>query len=107
MNTAPKILDEEPAAVRLAWQIASQHIKRSKPADVEGALKAGMIGVKDLVVGQRYYGNCRNASVATYLGEGVFVYKRYKFGSTFDEEIFHPEFDDGFDLFVPVAKVTD
>ena len=109
MNTAPKILDEEPAAVRLAWRIRQQHIAYAKPADVAGACKAGMIAACDLVVGQRYHGSCRNASEAVYLGNGVFVYKRTKFGSTaFDEEIFHPEFDDGFvDLFVPVAKVTD
>ena len=32
----------------------------------------------------------------------TFVYERYKFGDTFDEEINHFEDDDGYDLFVPI-----
>lgn len=61
-----------------------------------------MIAKKDLVDGAVYNGHCRNAREARWDAKrGVFVYRRRKFGSEFDEDINHPEDDDGFDFFVP------
>ena len=36
-----------------------------------------------------------------------FVYARTKFGSTFDEDIVHPQDDECFDVFAVVARVED
>mgnify|MGYP000860896689 CR=1 FL=1 len=59
----------------------------------------------DLVHGAYYYGTCRNATCAKWdETTQLFTYKRIKFGSRFDEEINHPENDDGFDLFVPYFR---
>lgn len=59
---------------------------------------------KDLVVGQTYMGECRNASEAKWIGE-CFVYDRYKWGHTFPENINHYEDDDGYDVFVPIKII--
>lgn len=64
-------------------------------------MRTNWIPKNQLEVGKTYIGHCRNASEAVWTGE-VFVYKRHKFGGTFDEEINHPEDDDGgCDLFYP------
>ena len=65
-----------------------------------------MIEKKDLEGGEYYLGKCRNAHVALWTGQ-VFIYLRTKFGSTFAdaEKIFHPEDDDGYDLFIPLRKL--
>lgn len=55
---------------------------------------------KDLVKGEFYFGQCRNAQVAVWNGD-KFIYIRSKFGSEFPEEINHFEDDNGFDLFLP------
>jgi hypothetical protein len=79
---------------------------------------AGMIAKRDLVDGAAYWGFCRNAQEAVWHADkpsragyerqdkvlGCFTYQRTKWGSTYDEDINHPEDDDGFDLFVPVAR---
>lgn len=52
-------------------------------------------------IGKVYKGNCRNASKAIWTGK-VFVYKRYKLGDVFEEEINHYEDYDGYDVFVPI-----
>jgi hypothetical protein len=54
----------------------------------------------ELVKGRSYKGDCRNASEAVWNGR-LFVYKRTKFGDTYDETIEHPEDDCGYDLFLP------
>jgi len=66
----------------------------------------GMILKKDLIVGHEYEGGCRNADRAVWHGTH-FVYMRTKFGSTFPEDIKHPEDDDGYDLFVPIKDITN
>ena len=72
---------------------------------VKNYIRCGAISKKDLIVGKTYIGDCRNASEATWKGK-VFVYKRYKFGYEYEEEINHFEDDDGYDLFVPL-KLKD
>lgn len=54
----------------------------------------------DLVIGQYYHGNCRNAVIARWNGT-QFIYIRTKFGSTYPEAINHPEDFDGYDCFKP------
>lgn len=80
-----------------------------KPVDaawLQGAEAAGLLPKSALKDGDYYLGRCRNARVARWdAGRGVFVYMREKFGSRFPEDIKHPEDDDGFDLFLPVAEV--
>lgn len=59
----------------------------------------------ELVDGATYTGVCRNAKEARWdAGRAMFVYRRRKFGFEYDEDIRHPEDDDGFDLFYPVAR---
>lgn len=60
----------------------------------------------ELVVGQTYKGNCRNSETAVWDGN-VFWYDRYKFGSTYREDINHYEDDDGYDVFVPFEADDD
>lgn len=73
-------------------------------SDVKRLLQAGAIPKDALVPGERYQGICRNADSAVWSGK-VFVYKRYKFGTTFDETINHFEDDNGYDLFIPVELI--
>jgi hypothetical protein len=68
-------------------------------------IKRGAIPKKDLKIGASYLGSCRNSETAVWNGE-CFVYKRTKFGMTYDEEINHFEDDDGFDLFVPIKEIN-
>lgn len=70
---------------------------------VKNFIRCGAIPKKDLIIGKTYIGDCRNASEAIWNGK-VFVYKRTKFGHTFNEEINHFEDDDGFDLFIPIKE---
>ena len=72
---------------------------------IPNLIRCGAIPKKDLIAGETYIGSCRNASEAVWNGE-VFIYKRYKFGFTYDDKINHFEDDDGYDLFVPI-KVKD
>lgn len=59
----------------------------------------------ELVDGAVYTGTCRNATEARWdEGRAVFVYRRRKFGCEYDEDIRHPEDDDGYDLFYPAAR---
>jgi len=74
--------------------------------DIGFLIQRGMIAKKDLVVGGVYYGNCRNASVARWQGN-CFIHWRRKFSDVYEEEINHPEDDDGFDVFVPIKKLSD
>lgn len=73
---------------------------------VEYLLKRGMIPKKDLEDGVTYCGMCRNAEEAIWNAEKQkFIYKRTKFNYTFDEDINHPEDDNGYDLFIPIKKL--
>ena len=75
--------------------------KTHKEIIIPNLIRCGAIPKKDLIIGKTYIGECRNASEAVWNGH-TFVYERYKFGDTFDEEINHFEDDDGYDLFVPI-----
>jgi hypothetical protein len=50
---------------------------------VKNFIRCGAIPKKDLIIGKTYIGDCRNSSEAIWNGK-VFVYKRTKFGYTFD-----------------------
>lgn len=63
--------------------------------------RCGAIPKRNLIVGETYYGHCRNASKAVWDGK-KFTYERHKFGDTFDEDINHYEDDNGYDVFVPI-----
>lgn len=67
-------------------------------------IRCGAIPKDKLVKGKRYYGSCRNASEAVWLGD-EFEYIRYKFGDTFPERINHFQDDDGYDVFVPIREL--
>ena len=73
---------------------------------IPNIIRCGGIPKKQLVVGKTYIGSGRNASIAVWNGE-KFIYKRTKFGSTYDEDINHFEDDDGHDLFVPIKIKED
>lgn len=68
---------------------------------VKNYIRCGAIPKKDLIIGQVYKGNCRNANEAIWNGK-VFIYKRFKFGMEYFKTINHFEDDDGYDLFVPI-----
>lgn len=77
-----------------------------KPEELEAAYAAGMPRPEDLVDRAFYSGHCRNASESMWLAEHkLFIYRRHKFGSQFLEDIHHPAHDNGFDIFVPEARV--
>ena len=85
-----------------------QNFMWQRPVDLEGAVAAGMIPLQDLEDGVLYAGTCRNAQQARWdAARQKFVYKRTKFGSTFNEDINHPEHDDGYDLFVPTSIINE
>jgi hypothetical protein len=67
-------------------------------------IKCGAIPKKDLTIGKKYLGSCRNSEYGIWNGL-TFTYKRTKFGSTYNEEINHFEDDDGYDLFVPIKEI--
>jgi hypothetical protein len=67
-------------------------------------IRCGAIPSSQLIVGRKYYGSCRNASEAVWLGD-KFEYKRTKFGSTYTEKINNFDNDDGYDLFVPIREI--
>lgn len=66
-------------------------------------IRCGAISKDKLIEGKTYLGTCRNASEAVWNGK-EFVYKRHKFGYTYDEDINHFQDDDGsgYDVFVPI-----
>ena len=66
----------------------------------------GAIPLSQLKENCTYIGFCRNASEAVWNGK-KFVYKRTKYGKTYDEEIKHFQQDDGYDVFVPVRLKED
>lgn len=64
-------------------------------------VRCGAIPSSELIVGKKYYGHCRNADVAVWLGD-KFEYERTKFGSSYKERINNFDNDNGYDLFVPI-----
>ena len=77
-----------------------------KPEELELAYNKGMLKKVQLEHGKYYGGDCRNASVARWNKiQNCFTYIRTKFGSKFPEDIFHPEDDDGCDVFTPFEEI--
>lgn len=62
-----------------------------------------MLSRSSLIAGDYYIGMCRNASVARWDGQ-QFHHWRRKWGKDFIEQIKHPDDDQVFDCFVPVAR---
>lgn len=76
------------------------------PEVMNEAYALGMIKKSDLVDGKTYFGKCRNAKQAVWHeSKQKFTYIREKMGSSFKEDINHPEDDNGFDLFIPIKLV--
>lgn len=81
---------------------------RKNVMDLVGAVYAGMIPKNQLAHGKWYVGYCRNASKAWWNAEQqVFSYKRVKWSYEYWEDIPHPEDDEGYDIFVPVALIEE
>lgn len=95
----------ESAKDRLARAIYHALPRGFEAQAVEEAYARGMLRKDSLVDGKVYVGYCRNAGKARWdAGRQRFVYRRVKFLDSFDEEIVHPEDDDGYDIFVPVSE---
>jgi len=78
-----------------------------QPGELEAAYARGMLRKSDLEDGSYYRGYCRNATVAQWSAEqNRFFYMRQKFDRRFCDRAAHPEDDYGFDIFVPLEKVT-
>lgn len=84
-------------------------MKKFMPRNLrEANLYEQCIPVEDLIDGASYRGHCRNASIATWNASlQKFIYTRHKFGSSFKEEIEHPDHDRGFDVFFPLEQVKE
>lgn len=68
----------------------------------------GGVLMEDLEHLSYYIGICRNAKVAIWDGkEQKFFHTRYKMGKHIIDSINHPEMDDGYDLFIPLQKVSN
>lgn len=78
-------------------------IERYRKELIPEIIRRGGIPKSSLIIGQEYYGTCRNSSIALWDGE-EFIYERYKFGYTYPEDIKHFEDDDGngYDVYLPV-----
>ena len=68
---------------------------------IPNIIRRGGIPKSFLVVGEEYWGSCRNSDIARWTGE-KFVYQRFKFGVSYEDEVNHFQDDDGYDLFVPI-----
>lgn len=80
-----------------------QDFKGIPESIMNDAVGEGMIPKSQLIDGQSYIGCCRNATIAIWHADkNRFTYRRTKFNYVFDEDICHPEDDNGFDLFIPV-----
>lgn len=73
---------------------------------IPNMIRCGAIPKDKLIVGKEYWGCCRNSGRAKWDGK-KFIYKRYKFGTVFDDDV--PTFEDGVnnntDVFVPIKLV--
>ena len=89
---------------------APENIRRhfNGTGDLHVAFAMGLIPKHELVHGRWYEGACRNAEQARWNSEKqVFEYRRTKFGSTFWDEIEHPEDDRGYDLFFATTAINE
>lgn len=78
--------------------------KPMTPEKIALAESHGMIAKRDLVGNVAYTGTCRNSETAIWDADRQkFSYIRSKFGSSYPEEIEHPEDDQGCDIFVPTG----
>lgn len=83
-------------------------IPRAEPEEyknfyVPKLIQRGAIPKRDLIPGQVYIGDTRNATSAKWNAEKQeFEYWRYKFGNTYIDTCNHFEDDNGFALFVPI-----
>ena len=68
-------------------------------------IRCGAIPKDKLIKGKTYFGSCRNAETAVWLGD-KFEYTRHKFGASYQEKINHFEDDDCHDLFVPIREIN-
>ena len=68
-------------------------------------IRCGAIPKDKLIKGKTYFGSCRNADKAIWLGD-KFEYTRHKFGASYQEKINHFEDDDCYDLFVPIREIN-
>ena len=87
-----------------------ENIRRhfNSTGDLSVAFAMGLIPKHELVHGQWYLGACRNASMAVWNSASQkFEYLRTKFGSTFWDEIEHPEDDRGYDLFFATTAINE
>mgnify|MGYP003526028148 FL=1 len=87
-----------------------ENIRRhfNSTGDLSVAFAMGLIPKHELVHGQWYLGACRNASMAVWdSASQKFFYRRTKFGSTFWDEIEHPEDDRGYDLFFATTAINE
>ena len=69
-------------------------------------IRCGAIPKDKLIKGKTYFGSCRNADKAIWLGD-QFEYIRHKWGDSYPEKINHFEDDNGYDLFVPIREIKD
>ena len=80
----------------------------SKNFYVPKLIGAGAIPKKDLVDGQYYAGDHRNATIARWdANQNKFIYMRTKWNATFEDDCNHFEDDDGYALFVPIKTATE
>ena len=68
-------------------------------------IRCGAIPKDKLIKGKTYFGSCRNADKAIWLGH-KFEYTRHKFGASYQEKINHFEDDNCYDLFVPIREIN-
>lgn len=71
----------------------------------EAHLYEKCIKLPDLKHNTNYLGECRNSTSAIW-NKGIqkFEYTRYKFNTSFIEEIEHPDNDKGYDVFFPLKE---
>lgn len=74
--------------------------------NLEEIYAMGLLRKENLEHGLYYFGTCRNAVVARWSARtSLFYYIRSKFGTRYEEAIPHPEDQDGYDIFTPIAAV--
>lgn len=94
----------ESSVNRLAHMIYHALPRAFDKKALQRAYDAGMIPKAKLEDGKTYEGHCRNTGQARWdASRQRFVYERIKFRDSYEDEMVHPEDDDGFDIFVPVA----
>ena len=99
--------DVNDGRLSLADAIRKLLTKPMVPEKLAQAVEMGMIPKDQLENFAYYRGKCRNATIAMWRAdEERFWHLRTKFGDTFAERIEHPEDDRGFDLFVPLEKIS-